>query len=244
MDLLFGNLVVILVALGLSQVVLWWFASDRGWGSLTLIGGVIAAYSLDRLLDAPEEQRRRVFGRFVPPLVVGSGAVVAGLVIVPAHWFIVAGLALIAGAYVPLKRVLPKGALTASGWAVAIVWLPCAVTPTLAAGVPIAICVFVIVIANAMLCDALDVDIDRQHGVRGLGPWLGARTVSRIAAVLAIAGGFLAFALGPWPLAAAAIPLAIFGCLPPVRGGPNLQRTALDLVLVLPGIVAAFLPHR
>ena len=239
-----GNLVVVLAALGLSQVVVWWFASDRGWGSLTLVGGVIAAYSLDRFLDAPSTRRRRILARFGPPLAIGAALVLTGLWLVPAHLPLAAVLALLAGPYVPLKRVLPKSVLTASGWTLAVVWLPGTPIPSLRAGLPVAACIFLIVGANAILCDALDVDEDRQRGIRGLGPWLGAARASRIASVLAISGAVLSFTLGPWPLAAAAAPLALAGLSLTPPHQREWRRTLFDLALVIPGVVAAFLPPR
>jgi 4-hydroxybenzoate polyprenyltransferase len=153
-------------------------------------------------------------------------------------------LALIAGAYVPLKRFLPKSVLTATGWTLAVVWLPGTPAPLLRAGLPVAVCLFLIVGANAILCDALDVDEDRRRGIRGLGPWLGAVRASRIASVLALTGAVLSFTLGPWPLAAAAAPLALAGLSPIPPHQREWRRTFFDLALVLPGLVAAFLPTR
>jgi 4-hydroxybenzoate polyprenyltransferase len=232
-----GNLVVVLAVLGLSEAAVWWLGGGRGWGSLTLVGGVMAAYSLDRVLDAPQTERKRVTLRFLPPLLVGSGMVAVGLWKVPSHLWLVALLALFGGAYVPLKKFVPKGVLTAGAWAMGVVWLPGARTPTFAEGWSVALCTLLIVGANAVLCDTLDVDADRRNGVRGLGPWLGEAKASAVATAMAVAGGVTAFTTGAWPLAAAALPLAIAGV---VRGWPKARetrRTALDLVLVLPGVV-------
>lgn len=60
--------------------------------------------------------------------------------------------------------------ITASGWALAIEWLSCARVLTVPEGLTLAGCVFLIVGANAMRCDALDVDDDRVKGIRGIGP--------------------------------------------------------------------------
>ena len=94
-----------------------------------------------------------------------------------------------------------------------------------------------IVIANAILCDALDVEIDRAKGVRGLAPWLGARRASVVAAILACGGGVLAVVNGPWPLAVAAGGLVLAGAVPDEPRGVELRKMALDLVIVLPGVV-------
>ena len=239
-----GNLVVVLAALSLAETTVWWFGGGRGWGLVTLLGGVIAAYSLDRLVDATAGERRRVLVRFGPALLVGCAMVTAGLIKVPGHLLLVVLLAVMGGAYVPLKRVVPKGVLTAGAWAIAVVWLPGAQPPTLAAGWPVAVCVFLIVSANAILCDALDVEIDRAKGVRGLAPWLGARRASLVAAILACGGGVLAVLHGPWPVAVAAGVLAIAGVVRDVPRGVELRRTALDLVLVLPGMVVVCLAPR
>lgn len=239
-----GNLVVVLAALSLSETTVWWFGSGRGWGSLTLVGGVIAVYSLDRMRDAEAVSRRKMIGRFGPAFVAGCAMVVVGLVTVPTHVPLVALLAIIGGAYVPLKRTVPKGVLTAGAWAIALVWLPSAQTPTVAAGWPVAVCLFLIVIANAILCDALDVEIDRAKGVRGLAPWLGARRASAVAAVLACGGGVLAVVHGPWPLAVAASSLILAGAVPDVPRGVELRKMALDLVLVMPGVILLVMAAR
>jgi 4-hydroxybenzoate polyprenyltransferase len=239
-----GNLVVVLAALSLSETTVWWFGGGHGWGLLTLIGGVIAAYSLDRLIDAAGSERRRVLLRFGPALLVGCALVASGLIKVPGHLLLVMLLAVMGGAYVPLKRVVPKGVLTAGAWAIAVVWLPGAQAPTIASGWPVAVCVFLIVSANAILCDALDVEIDRAKGVRGLAPWLGARRASLVAAMLACGGGVLAVLHGPWPLAVAAGALGVAGVVRDVPRGVDLRRTALDLVLVLPGMVVLWLGPR
>lgn len=244
MQILLGNIVVVLAALGLSEAVVWWFGGGRGWGSLTLIGGVVAAYSLDRLLDATAEERRWVALRFVPPLAVGAGMVATGLWRVPSQWMLIAVLAVCAGAYVPLKRFIPKGVLTAGCWAAAVVWLPCAQPPGVGDGLPVALCVLLIVGANAILCDALDVEIDRAKGVRGLAPLLGAKRVSWIAAGAAGAGAAMAITIGPWPLAVAAVPLMITGIVPASGFFSGWRRTFLDLMLALPGAVTVWLPPR
>ena len=244
MHFVLGNLAVVLAALGLSEAVVWWFGGGRGWGSLTLIGGVAAAYSLDRLLDAPAAERRRVMLRFLPPLAVGAGMVAFGLWRVPSQWMLILVLAVCGGAYVPLKRFIPKGMLTAGSWAAAVVWLPCAQPPTIQAGLPVALCVLLIVAANAALCDALDVEIDREKGVRGLAPLLGARRASWLAAVAAGMGGAMAITIGPWPLAVAAAPLMVTGILPASGFFSGWRRTLLDLMLALPGAVALWLAPR
>ncbi len=234
----FGNLVVALAALGLAETAVWWFGSGRGPGYLTLLGGVIAAYSLDRLLDAPASERRRVAVRFAPPLLAGAALVCIGLWRVPAHLPLVALLGVMGGAYVPLKRYVPKGVLTAGAWSLAVTWLPSAAMPSVAAGWPVALCVFLVVGANAILCDALDVEADRRNGVRGLGPWLGARGASAVAAAAAAVGGVLAVLLGPWPLVVAAVPLLCIGLIRPGELMRGRRRPLIDLMLVLPGVLA------
>jgi len=239
-----GNVVVVLAALGLSQTTVWWFGGGRGWGTMTLLGGVIAVYALDRVRDAAMADRSTMVARFGGPFVLGCVMVVAGLALVPKHVPIVLALAIVGGAYVPLKRLVPKGVLTAGAWATALVWLPGATTLSVSAGMPVAASLFLIVIANAVLCDALDVESDRAKGVRGLAPWLGARRASLAAAVLAFGGGVLAVLHGPWPLAVAAGGLMVACAVPDVPRGVEWRKIALDLVMVLPGAVVVALGAR
>ncbi len=241
MSLLIGILVPVLAVLGLSQVTVWWFDAARGWGSAVLVAGVGAAYSLDRILDAEAHERRAALRALGPILVACAAAVAVALWRDQEHRQIVALLALLAGCYVPLKRVIPKSLITGTAWAIAVVFLPCIDMPSLTAGMPLVWCMLLITAANALLCDALDVDRDRAAGVRGLAPWLGAKWASLIAALLATLGGVLSVALGPWPLVAAAAPLAMAGVLPP--SSPR-RRIALDLLLVLPGVLTLCLPSR
>jgi hypothetical protein len=243
LSLALDNFLPVLAALGLSQVAVWWFGCARGWGSLTLLCGAFAAYALDRLIDAPSARRRPAFLRILPGLVVSGGLMVTALAHDRRHLALAALLSLVAGAYVPLKRVLPKNLLAAGGWAAAVVWLPCATPPTLRMGAPLALCVWLVVMANTLLCDALDVIPDRAQGVRGLGPWLGGPWASWLGAAFALSGGALSCILGPWPLALAAGPLVLAGLTPALSPAATPRRAWLDLAVALPGLVVALMPQ-
>jgi hypothetical protein len=244
MNLALGNLLVILAAIGLAEPSVWWFRGSRSWGYLILLGGVTAAYALDRLLDAPTPHRSQVARRFIPPLILGAGIAAYSLAQSPSLFPLVALLALMAGLYVPLKRYIPKGVLTAGAWAMAVTWLPPSTTPDALAGLPFAAAVLLVVGANALLCDAQDVEADRANGIRGLAPLLGEARASRIAAILALLGSSIAMAAGPWPLAAAGFPLSLAGLFPPAPMNKGRRRTLLDLALVLPGIITFALPRH
>lgn len=230
-----GNLIVVLAALSLSQVTVWRLDAHRGPGTLILIGGVIAAYTLDRFIDADAGSRKSLRARTAFAFLIAAALIVTGLLRAPNHLPLAAALALIAGAYVPLKRLAPKGVINAAAWAAAVVWLPCDSAPSFAQVWPLALCMFLLVAANAILCDTLDIETDRSNGVRGLAPWLGERRAARVAAALAIVTATASIALGLWPLVTAAIPLACLGLLPIRLPERNLQRIATDLLMIIPG---------
>ncbi|MFT3687175.1 MAG: hypothetical protein QM783_20010 [Phycisphaerales bacterium] len=241
-----GHVVAVLAAWSLAQVVVWRHGGDApggGWGlgSMALFGGVLGAYALDRLVDAQPPRRRSFVQLCVLVMFVGGVLVAAGVACVPRIAPVVAGLSVVAVAYVPLKRWAPKGLLVAGAWSVACVWLPCERALGTAEGTPTAACIALVVLANVVLCDTQDIETDRLRGVVGVAPWLGARRAAAIAACLAVAGGAASVWLGVWPLACAALPLALMGwwCN---RTKRRTRRAwvvlTADVLMVLPGVAA------
>lgn len=72
------------------------------------MGGVVTAYPLDTLLDAPDNRRATVAARFGPALRASGVLVLLGLWHVPAHRPLIATLGLLLGMYAPLKGTIPK----------------------------------------------------------------------------------------------------------------------------------------
>jgi 4-hydroxybenzoate polyprenyltransferase len=145
-------------------------------------------------------------------------------------------LALIAGAYVPLKRFIPKNVLTVVAWTVAIATLPFAAQrpagPEFTAAVLAVACLMA---ANTILCDLPDVAADRAAGVRGITPRFGPIVGAAVAIGFGLVGAWKAASVERWGLAITALCLALLALLL-VR---NLRR---GIFRVLADAVVTFLP--
>lgn len=206
-------------------------------GLLLLGCGTMSGYGLDRLID------RR--GLDPPGLRRGLGIAVVGTSVVAlvlactALWRfkVCVILGVLAGCYVPLKRVLPKNALTVPAWTIAVSALPFADAPDFSGRyAAAATAVALIMLANTVLCDLPDVEEDRRAGVRGIAARFGVRAGAVYAGVAALLGTASA-AIHDHPglavTAASLVPLAVvLGRNPTTRWA----RQAVDLVVtVLPG---------
>jgi 4-hydroxybenzoate polyprenyltransferase len=162
--------------------------SATGLGLALLAGGTMAGYGLDRLID-----RRHLdppFLRRALTLAIGTAALAALALAATAPWRmkVCTLLGVLAGAYVPLKRMIPKNLLTTTAWTIAVMGLPHADAPDFtdrhaAAWIAVALIMF----ANTTLCDLNSVEDDRRHGVRGLAPKFGATVAACVAGLAACA---------------------------------------------------------
>ncbi len=72
-------------------------------------------------------------------------------------------LGIIAGAYVPLKRLVPKNVLTTVAWTAATSTLPFATQPAIdSVYLGTVVAVALIMLANTIVCDLPDYDIDKE----------------------------------------------------------------------------------
>jgi len=209
-------------------------------GLLSVATGTMAAYGLDRLVD------RR--GRDVPRLrraliacVAVAMIVAAGLAFTASWRFqVCAVLAVIAGAYVPLKRFIPKNVLTVFAWTAATSTLPFTVRPELEATyIASVLAVAAIMAANTVICDLPDVEADRRAGVVGITPMLGVRAGVVAAATFGAVGVFAAGAVQRYGLAATACCLVVIAVLHVRAKGHGILRLVADgVVVVVPGPMA------
>ena len=211
-----------------------------GSGLLLVALGTMAAYGLDRWLDRREIDPQDV-RRFLA-LAVGLASVGMAVLACTSGWRfrMCAVLAVIAGAYVPLKRVVPKNLLTTVAWTSATATLPFAAMPeldgTFAASVA---AVAFIMGANTVLCDVPDVAADRAAGVKGITPRFGARAGRWAAAVCGASGALVAASVGRWGLAATAAALVGLAWLMARRPDHRGYRLWVDAVVTLiPGPMA------
>lgn len=211
-------------------------------GLLLLACGTMAAYGLDRLIDNRDSDPPDLRNALALSVLIASG--VTGLLACTAWWrFQVCGvLALIAGAYVPLKRIIPKNVLTTVAWTTATATLPFSgqppVEPAFGASV---VAVALIMLANTILCDIPDFAADRQSGVRGVTPWLGPRAGAITAVLYGLLGAIVASSVGRWGLAATSFGLAVLAILSASNSKRHLYRLLADgLVTFIPGPLAFF----
>ncbi len=211
-----------------------------GLGLLLVASGTIAAYGLDRLIDRRERDPRRL--RRAILLCVGVAAVVGGVLACTAWWRfkVCTMLGVVAGAYVPLKRYIPKNVMTAICWTAAVATLPFDGQPPLdpAFGATV-LAVALIMAANTVLCDIPDVVADRRSGVRGFTPRFGPRAGGIAALTFGCLGAAVAGSVGRWGLAATALGLAFLAI--PMARYPERRRLRMladGIVTVLPGPLA------
>ena len=211
-------------------------------GLLLVACGTMAAYGLDRLID----KRNTDFPAFRNALLlcVLAASLATGILSCSAWWriWVCSVLALIAGAYVPLKRIIPKNVLTSVAWTTATATLPFSTRPTIdSTFIASVVTVALIMLANTILCDIPDVTADRQAGVRGITPWLGPRAGAILAVMYGLLGAIIAACFGRWGLAFTSLGLALLAILLARNSNQRVYRSLADgLVTIVPGPLAFF----
>jgi 4-hydroxybenzoate polyprenyltransferase len=209
-------------------------------GLLLLACGTMAAYGLDRWIDRRDRDPQAL--RRALAVCVVSAAIATGALACTDWWRVqvCAVLAVLAGAYVPLKRRIPKNVLTTVAWTAAVATLPFSgrphMDPALGAAVFAVACIMA---ANTMLCDIPDFAADRRAGVVGITPKFGPRAGAIAAVTFGCLGSLVALWGGRWGLAATALGLAVLAI--PLARNPSrvlFRHLADGLVTVLPGPLA------
>ncbi|CAN5354765.1 hypothetical protein BH11PLA2_BH11PLA2_19790 [soil metagenome] len=205
------------------------------FGLVLLACGTMSGYGLDRLMDRkdrdPPSFRRQLRNAVVLTSLIAFACACTS-------WWrfeISCLLGVLAGGYVPLKRMVPKNWLTVSGWTIAVTCLPFAAAPDFtdrhhAAWIAVALIMF----TNTTLCDLNSVEEDRRNGVRGVAPYFGVRIAAMICDVSAsLAVGIAAYHQHPGLTACAAVlvPLAVYlGRNPKNRTAHTLVDLAITLI--------------
>jgi 4-hydroxybenzoate polyprenyltransferase len=221
-------------------------------GLTALLAGVLAGYSLDRVLDPPrpvamipepdERMRRLLLG------VGGLAAIVCGLAALRLPFgsaVAVPTLGAIALLYPRLKRQLPtKLLLLPTVWVLAVVALPFPDGGPLFArrslAQPVVAVLFLLVAAGCLLCDLKDERADAAASVPSLAVLVGGARAARIAAGLALLGAILAFAIDEPELAVGGALLAVVATRERLLAVDVLGPLLVDVLLSLPGILVAW----
>jgi 4-hydroxybenzoate polyprenyltransferase len=206
-------------------------------GLVLIACGTMAAYGLDRLIDRRGLDTLQMRRALVVCVVIA--AVITGILASTAWWRfqVCLALSLVAGAYVPLKKYVPKNVLTTFAWTVAIATLPFETKPVNSPEFRSAVLsVACIMAANTVLCDIPDFAADRKSGVRGITPRFGPRAGAIVALTVSLLGTFISAKSGHWGLFVTSAGLAVLAILQNRNPERTNHRYAADgLVTLLPG---------
>jgi 4-hydroxybenzoate polyprenyltransferase len=209
-------------------------------GIALLACGTATAYGLDRWVDHRESGNTSF--RTALLVITLLIALIGGVLAISSWWRfqICIVLGLISGAYVPLKKVIPKNILTTVAWTVGCCTLPFATAPNLHhAYWGSVICVFCIMVANTVFCDIPDREEDRQAGVKGITSRFGAQAGIKLVLTASTLGIFAGGITGHLPLAVTAAcfgPLAVLQQQKPHR--KDLRKWADLFVTFVPGLLS------
>ena len=251
-----------LVRSDLVQLLHYWWPLALGW-SLTLVVrratgrapdpyglalflcGIVAVYSLDRVMDAPADRRARWLSRVLRlGGCAASCACVWLLSCVPIEVAVLAPvLAVVAMAYPALKRLPCSKTLV-----VAVVWTWAAMAFPFHDHswfgwrwvlLPVSVPVLLLMASGCLLCDLSDMDSDRASGVRSVPVVFGGRTTVKIAMALAALGAASAVGLHRPGLVLSGLGLGLLGYFPALVARDNVGPLMVDVTLTLPGVLIA-----
>lgn len=233
------------LALGWSVAVVVRRATGRPWdpvGVALLLVGIGAAYSLDRVLDAPAQQPRWM----TRLLMVAAGvAALAGTLLLPQLPAQSALLVPLAGALAlvyPRLKSVPLGKTLL----VPLVWTWCGIVLPAGDGSwlgwhwvlePVAAPLFLLMTAGCVLCDLKDATRDRAAGVPSVPVLVGPGTAAHLAVAIAVMSGALALAEGRPALAWSAAILCALALRPALVAVDDVGPLLVDVVLTLPGVL-------
>ena len=222
-------------------------ATGRPWdpaGAALLLAGIVAAYSLDRVVDAPATltpRMRRVLAATGATAALTGAALLAWLplpttVLVPL-------LSALAIGYPAVKR-LPWGKAVV----VPLVWTWSAIALPFGDGSwfgwhwivePIAAPLFLLFAAGCLLCDLKDATRDRAAGVASVPATFGTAATAWLAVGLALGAGLAAYAEGRTGLACGAVAIGAITRVPALLATDIVGPLVVDVILTLPGLLIA-----
>jgi 4-hydroxybenzoate polyprenyltransferase len=217
-------------------------AEPTGAGLAALLGGIAAAYALDRMVDGDGRAR---WVSLALGLVAAGGAGVALVALALGStslgaWVSAGALGLLSASY-PLIKRLPtaKTLVVAAAWTWACSTLPFLGSTEGRGAVATSGVVFLAVAAGCILCDIKDRDRDAEGGVPSLAARFGVRTACGVAGAIALLAAALAQAQHGPGLATGSVLLAGASRFPALLVKRPLGAMVVDGILVLPGILFA-----
>ncbi|MFN7983250.1 MAG: UbiA family prenyltransferase [Vicinamibacterales bacterium] len=213
------------------------------FGLMALLSGILAAYSVDRVVDPGTAIRRPVVDRLLMLTGCAAGLIclLAALRLPLETAAIIPVLGFTALVYSRLKRhVVVKTVLLPAVWIWAALALPFNDGSWLGWHVmlqPITVPLLLLNTAGCLLCDLKDEVSDRQEGVRSLAAVYGGSATIRTAAALSLAAAGLAIVEHRAGLVFSAAALGAAMTAPSILAIDVIGPLMVDVILTLPGIL-------
>lgn len=214
-------------------------------GLTLLLCGILAAYSLDRILDSPDIAQTRWLR---PALHIGAViGVVAGAVLMTLMplrtGMLVPALGVLVLAYPRLKSVpLLKSVLVPAVWTWSLIALPFHDGSWLgwrAWLAPVAIPLTCIIASGCLLCDLKDVQADREASALSPPVLLGVHKTIAAAVVLATLGAAVALVEHRIGLVVGGLGLGLAAMRPHLLARDVAGPLLVDMILTIPGLLIA-----
>lgn len=214
------------------------------YGVATLLSGILAAYSLDRVFDPSDRSQTRGVFRV---LLVSVG-LVASLACAAAAWHlplntlaIVPLLGAVSLSYPRLKRVpMVKSIVLPAVWIWAVLALPFNGGSLFGWRVllhPVVAPLLLLNAAGCLLCDMKDEVSDRAAGVQSLPAMFGRTTSLRLAITLSVAAAALAMIEQRPGILVSAVALSATTFKPALISEDAIGPLLVDAILTLPGVL-------
>jgi len=214
-------------------------------GVAMLLCGIGAAYSLDRVLDAPRTLQpwaRRLLAAVTAVCAIAGARILWELPLTTA--VIVPVMSLVAIAYRPLKRLpLAKNVFVPLVWTWGAIALPFPDGSWFGwrwIDEPVAAPLFLLFAAGVLLCDVRDEPSDRPCGVASIAVLCGGRATARVGIVLAVGAACVAQAEQRLGLALSAIGLSLTALRPQLLATDLVGPLLVDVFLSMPGRLIAW----
>ncbi len=219
------------------------------WGLTLFLAGIGAAYTVDRLIDPAERRRDRLQQARMPrwlhrtlwsAALCFSGVTLLAALRMPRSLQTTAFILSAASLAYPLLKRLPlaKTAAIALAWTWASGSLPFPVSRIAPWWrLDLALPLFLLVAANAILCDLKDREHDREDGIPAFPVLFGPRATCLAATGMLAASVALALSRGCLALAASGAALAIVAQFPQWLGHEIAGPLLADALLILPGLL-------
>jgi len=234
------------LALGWSLTVVVQRATGREadmYGIVTLLSGIFAAYSLDRVLDPSATPERSWMMRMLALAGITSAIVcgMAGMRLPIKTAALVPALGAASLLYPALKRIpITKTVALPAVWTWASIALPFNDGSWFgwhAVLQPVALPLLLLIGSGCLLCDLKDEAGDRLAGVRSLPAMLGATATVRVAVALAVASAAIALIEHRTGVAVGAAALGAATFSPSLLATEAAGPLLVDVILTLPGIL-------